>query len=463
MSAACPRGAADASPPGPAPAVGYVIRMFPQLSETFVANEILEVERRGLELRIFSYRRPLEAVPHEVVGRIRSTVFYLPDPLYRSPRALRRAARAVRSEQPERYRELRRAALARAVAQRSVDPVRRFVQAVCLTAALPGSGVRHLHAHFAHGPTEVAMLASALSKLRFSFTAHARDIYTAPRAELRAKVLAAAFVVTCTRANQDHLRELAGPGARGKIHLVYHGTDVAKFSPGESRLRREPPLLLSVGRLVSKKGFASLLEACAMLRQRGHAFRCTILGEGPERERLAGLVRRLELEGIVELPGSQSQEQVLEEYRRATAFALPCKILANGDRDGIPNVLVEAMGVGLPVVSTAISGIPELVDDGINGLLVAPGRSEDLAAALERLLRDAALRARLGANARRTVVERFDSAANSASLAELVLEHAGLRTPAKRRGAEPMRLREAAWGGTAHATRDRDEIRVPEL
>jgi glycosyltransferase involved in cell wall biosynthesis len=358
---------------------------------------------------------------------------------------------------------LRRAALARALAARSVDPVRRFAQAVCLSAVLPGSGVRHLHAHFAHGPTEVAMLASELSRLRFSFTAHARDIYTARPTELRAKVLAAAFVVTCTRANQEHLRELAGPAAHGKIHLVYHGTDVRKFSPGEAAARGGPPLLLSVGRLVSKKGFASLLEACATLRQRGHAFRCTILGEGPERERLAALAHRLGLDEIVEMPGSRSQEQVLEWYRRATAFALPCKILANGDRDGIPNVLVEAMGVGLPVVSTAISGIPELVDDGTNGLLVAPGRSAELAAALERLLRDAALRTRLGANARRTIVERFDSAANAASLAELVLAHADPRPPAPRRAPEPMRVREAGWGGAARATRGRDAIRVPEL
>ncbi len=443
MSAAFPHGAAQAVPCGLPPAVGYVIRMFPQLSETFVANEIFELERRDVELRIYSYRRPTQAVPHEVVGRIRSAVAYLPDPLYRSPNALRRATRAVRRDAPERYRELRRAALAGALARRSVDPVRRFVQAVCLAARLSGSGVRHLHAHFAHGPTEVAMLASALAKLRFSFTAHARDIYTAPRAELRAKVLAAAFVVTCTRANRDHLRELAGPAARDKIHLVYHGTDVAKFRPGPAGLRDEPPLLLSVGRLVPKKGFASLLEACAMLRRRGHAFRCRILGEGPERESLAALARGLGLDGIVDMPGGQSQEQVLEWYRRATAFALPCTILANGDRDGIPNVLVEAMGVGLPVVSTAISGIPELVDDGRNGLLVPAGRSEDLAAALERLLRDAALRERLAVNARRTVVERFDSAANTASLAELVLEESGLRSP-DRRGAEPARLRDAA-------------------
>ncbi len=443
MSAALPHGAAQAAASGLPPAVGYVIRMFPQLSETFVANEIFELERRDVELRIYSYRRPVQAVPHEVVGRIRSSVGYLPDPLYRSPRMLCRMARAVRRDAPERYRELRRAALARAVARRSVDPVRRFVQAVCLAARLPGSGVRHLHAHFAHGPTEVAMLAGALAKLRFSFTAHARDIYTAPPAELRAKVLAAAFVVTCTRANRDHLRELAGPAAREKIHLVYHGTDVTKFRPGPPGLRDAPPLLLSVGRLVPKKGFASLLEACALLRRRGHAFRCTILGEGPERERLAARARDLALDGVVEMPGSRSQEQVLEWYRRATAFALPCTILANGDRDGIPNVLVEAMGVGLPVVSTAISGIPELVDDGRNGLLVGAGRSEDLAAALDRLLRDAALRERLAANARRTVVERFDSAANAARVAELLLDAGGLRA-AQRPAAAPAPFRDAA-------------------
>jgi glycosyltransferase involved in cell wall biosynthesis len=425
--------------------VGYVIRMFPQLSETFVANEIFELERRDVALRLYSYRRPVQAVPHEVVRRIRTPVGYLPDPLYRSPRALLRAARAVRRTAPERYRSLRRAALARAVASRSVDPVRRFVQAVCLAARLPGSGVRHLHANFAHGPTDVTRLAASLAKLRFSFTAHARDIYTAPRHELRAKILEAAFVVTCTRANRDHLRDLAGPAGREKIHLVYHGTDVGKFRPAPPGLREDPPLLLSVGRLVPKKGFATLLEACARLRRRGHAFRCTILGEGPEREPLAAQVRALGLDGVVEMPGSRSQEQVLEAYRRATVFALPCTVLANGDRDGIPNVLVEAMGVGLPVISTAISGIPELVEDGRSGLLVGAG-SEDLAAGLERLLGDAGLRRRLGANARRTVVERFDSAANAARVAELLLDACGVRSPRCVAGGPP-RFPDAARAG----------------
>lgn len=401
------------------PAVGYVIRMFPQTSETFIANEILHLERLGLPLRIYSYRRPRETVAHECVRLISTPVQYLPDPLYRHPWQLLRGHRALRRLEPALYRRTARFALAQALKERRPDTLRRFLQAGHLAYLIKNSEVGHLHAHFAHRTTQVAMLACMLTGVPFSFTAHAKDIYSAAPRDLRQKINAARFVVTCTRANQEHLRQLVEPDQRPKITLAYHGVDLSKFTPAAGEPTTEPPLILSVGRLVEKKGFPYLLEACRILKANGRAFRCLIVGEGPERRALGKMVRNLDLTDVVSLPGSCSQEDLVAIYRRATLFALPCTVLANGDRDGIPNVLLEAMAMGLPVVSSPISGIPEVVQSGYNGLLPAERDSTALASALELLLQDAALRQRLGSNARSTVARDFDARANAQRIAEL--------------------------------------------
>jgi glycosyltransferase involved in cell wall biosynthesis len=400
--------------------IGYVIRMFPQLSETFVANEIREMEGQGVPLRVFSYRQPREDVPHDCVRQLRTPVGYLPDPLYRHPRVLLGAQRSAWGRDRARYRSVVRSVAARSRRERSVDPWKRLLHAAELAGRVEQAGVARLHAHFAHGATDVALLTSQLTGIPFGFTAHARDIYTSSPSLLTRKIQAAQTVVTCTRANLDHLCELAGPDHVGKIHLVYHGVDLEKFRPAEAPPQTDPPLLLSAGRLVAKKGFCDLLQACARLRKDGVRIRCVIVGEGPERARLERLRRELGLEGCVELPGSASQETLAELYRQARLFALPCQILADGDRDGIPNVLVEAMASGLPVVSSRLSGIPELVEDGANGLLVEQRSIAALAAALARLLDDADLRSRLGRRARADVEKQFDSTANAQWLASLL-------------------------------------------
>jgi len=403
-----------------APPVGYVLRMFPQASETFVANEVLELERLGLPVRIYSYRRSRETVRHDVVRQLRSPVTYLPDPLWRHLLALLRAHRALYRRGPARYRAVLRYAFRSFRRERDLDVWRRFTQAGYLATLIARDGVTRLHAHFAHGATHVALLTAMFLDLPFGFSAHARDIYTAKRSLLREKVAAARYVVTCTDANRSHLRELAGSDHRDKVLLAYHGVNLTKFAPAHDVARAAPPGVLSVGRLVEKKGFPHLLRACRTLLDRGHAFRCVIIGEGPERRRLEDDVRALGLEDVVTLPGALTQEELVDEYRRATLLALPCRVLRNGDRDGIPNVLVEAMATGLPVVSTAVSGIPELIESGENGLLVPEGDDTALATAIEPLLRDAALRARLARNARVTVEQRFDSGANARGLLELL-------------------------------------------
>ena len=400
-------------------ALGYVLRMFPQLSETFIANEILELQRQGVPVRIFSYRLPSAVVSHECVRSIREPVEYLPDPIHRNLGKLLGAAPSVFRRDPARYARTVRYVAGYTLRERNADTWRRLLQAVYLARRVREADLQHLHAHFAHGATRVTMLASMLTGVPFSFSAHARDVYlTAPHV-LRERMEAASFVVTCTRANQDYLRGLVCPESRAKILLGYHGIDVAKFRPRPEPTSSESPLILSVGRLVRKKGFTDLLRACDLLKRRGVGFRCLIVGDGPERERLEAMIAELSLEDRVSLPGSCDQEGVLQAYHRATVFALPCRVLENGDRDGIPNVLLEAMAVELPIVSSAISGIPELINDERNGLLVSERDPVALAAALDRLIQDADLRARLGSRARATVVRHFDRGANVRKLSDL--------------------------------------------
>lgn len=405
-----------------APVIGYVIRMFPQLSETFIANEILGLERLGITIHVYSYRTPKAAVTHECVRRVQAPVTYLPDPLPRHPWRLLRENPGVYRLDPRRYRHTVRYVLAHTLRERNPDTWRRFFQAVYLASQLRSSGVQHLHAHMAHGATRVTMLASMLTGLPFSFAGHARDIYRTNQSLLRAKIEAAEFVVTCTRANQEFLRRLVGTEQRYKIHLAYHGVDTDKFSPAGEDAAPGVPVILSAGRLVEKKGFPSLLRACAMLRDKGYSFRCVVVGEGPERGRLEEMIRILDLPDAVSLPGECSQEELLRYYQRATVFALPCCVLQDGDRDGIPNVLLEAMAVGLPVVSTPVSGIPELIGNGDSGLLV-PERDEGaLASALELLIQDDALRDRLGQRGRQAVATDFDPEATARRLAVLFRE-----------------------------------------
>lgn len=418
-----------------APVLGYVMRMFPQLSETFIANEILELQRQGVALQIFSYRRPTADVSHECVREIRQPVEYLPDPIDQNVGKLIRAVPSVLFLDAGRFFRTLWYVTRYTLRERNPDTWRRLLQAVYLAKRAREGNLQHLHAHFAHGATRVTMLTSMLTGIPFSFSAHARDVYISTPHVLRERMEAASFVATCTRANQEYLRGILPPESRGKVLLGYHGINLAKFAPDATPAAAAPqpaandaPLILSVGRLVQKKGFADLLRACDLLNRRGVSFRCRIIGGGPERKRLKAMISELSLGDHVSLPGSCDQEEVLPAYHQATLFALPCRILKNGDRDGIPNVLLEAMGVGLPVVASAISGIPELVDDGRNGLLIPERDPEALAAALERLLADAPLRAQLGREARGTVERRFDRSENVRLLSDMFRD-AGVALP----------------------------------
>jgi glycosyltransferase involved in cell wall biosynthesis len=283
-----------------------------------------------------------------------------------------------------------------------------FLQAGYLVRALERVGLSHLHAHFANVPTTVAELVHRLSGITYSFTAHAKDIYLTPDEELARKIKGATCVLTCTAYNHRYLKALSQEHT--PIHLAYHGVDVGRFQNVGSQADRDPadvPLILSVGRFCEKKGLPYLLEACRTLKDRGRVFYCQIIGYGELQSKLEAMITDLDLSDCVALPGRMTQERLIEVYRQASMFVLPCLVTDDGDRDGIPNVLIEAMISRVPVVSTNVSGISELVDHMENGLLVEQRDPEGLAAAMELLLERSDLRRRLAENGQNKVLRQF--------------------------------------------------------
>ena len=424
-------------------AVGYVLKSYPRMSETFIANEIYLLEKQGLRLRLFSILDLSDPRRHAVVDATRAPVDYLPQvtSLNEAPFLvwLRRNAPKFFSchwrllkARPVNYALTLLAALRLAFKHRQApwkpetSFVKEFLQAGAIARrVLEAGSIRHLHAHFCHSATTVAMFASRLCGLPFSFTAHAKDIYVRalnPGDLLQNKLRRAKFAVTCVKANQEHLASLGLKGT--PIYNIYHGLDTRQFAP-RAYAEEEPArrLLLSVGRLVEKKGFPVLIEACRLLKDRGYRFQCQIIGgAGPCAQRVASLIQELGLEDIVALRPAVTQEELREIYRQATLFVLPCQIADNNDRDGIPNVLVEAMASGLPVVSTNISGIPELIEHGVNGLLTPQKDARALAGAIAQLLDTPALRRELGARAREKVCRSFDAESNILALHRLFLD-----------------------------------------
>jgi glycosyltransferase involved in cell wall biosynthesis len=428
--------------------VAYVMNGFPRLSETFIANEIHQLERLGLALRLYSVKREHEPIVHPVVAAIRAPLTYLPKASSLSGTTLPawllenlapfwRAHAQVALRHPLRWAGALGSALALAWRHRGPDHrgqtrlrkvfVKEFMQAGEIAAAVMRAGdVGHLHGHFCHGVTTITWLASRMTGLPYSFTAHAKDIYQPelnPGRLLERKLAGARFVATCTCANAQVLR---GRHARPcEVHTIYHGLDTDLFAPPLQPpvvAPGTPPLILSVGRFVEKKGFDHLIEACALLRDRGVAFQCVIVGErGSAYNGMRRLIERRGLLEQVRLESAVAQDKLRAIYARARVFALPCQVMADGDRDGFPNVLAEAMAMGVPVVSTRISGIPELIDDGVHGLLVEPRDAAALAEALHCVVADDALRARLARDGRQRIVERFDSRRTTVALRDLFL------------------------------------------
>jgi glycosyltransferase involved in cell wall biosynthesis len=373
------------------------------LSETFVLHELLELERVGVRLHVIALRRPEEVVQHEALARLRAEVEYLPELSDSAPGlAVRVAHAALALRHPRRYLD----ALAEAIASPDFSrPALR--RSVVLAHRLVRLGSPPLYLHFANKPATVGRLAALFAGVRYGMSAHAKDIWLTPRAELARKVRSAEVVLTCTSDGRRYLTELAG--GRTPVVLAHHGVEAR---PPLARHRASTrPVVLSVGRLVEKKGHATLVRAAALLAAHGLDFTLRIAGEGAEWSRLQRLCHDLRVGERVAFLGPLTASEVEAEYARADVFALACEELSNGDRDGIPNVLLEAMSHGLPVVSTTCAGIREAVPEGRCGLLVPQRDDVAFAHALATVLLDASLRARLGGAAREHVAAHFDRGA----------------------------------------------------
>ncbi len=393
--------------------IAYVLSAFPSLSETFILQEILELERQGLLLRLFSLEKPSAEV--DAARDVQAPITYfnqisLPILLGATVRCFFKA--------PLRFLSILVVLL---MHYRQFSVLRHILYAAYLAKQLKLEGITYVHAHFATAPTSIAQLTYLLAKIPYSFTAHAFDIYLSPKPVLAYKMQMARFVVTCTKYNQHYLKELVNQAEGEHIHCIYHGLNVSAFPSNVPVTSREwaSPLILAVGRLLEKKGLSYLLQACKMLKDKGYDFTCCIVGEGPLRQSLDQEILELMIGDRVKLYGAATHEQVVEMYQQVTISTLPCIIDKSGDRDGIPNVLVEALCMGVPVVSTSVSGIPELITSEVNGLLVPPNDSEALASALARLLDDTSLRCRLAVAGRQTVIANFDMRRNAKYLLSL--------------------------------------------
>lgn len=398
--------------------IGYVLTVFPRLSETFILREIREMQELGAQVTVFSQKHPVEAKVHAMAASIGARVVYL-GPWWKWSLFAAHFACLLRA--PRSYWETLRYLFSRP----NLPTLKKFWRAPLVARESLRTGVQHLHCHFLTGNMRVASLAARLSGLTFSATGHAKDIYASGLTDrkLERQLREAEFVATISQYNVDYL---SAKSPKAKIRLVPNSIRASDFPFVERtpRVDGSPLRILSVGRLVRKKGFHVLLEAAALIRDAGTAAEVRIVGEGPEYNRLKSLLGELSLAGIVQLCGAKTQEELRADFEWADAMAVPCVPAEDGDIDGLPVVILEAMALGLPVVASRLSGIPEVVRDGDTGVLVEPGSARELAEALAAS-RPPARRA-LAANARRMIESEYDMRRNVGKLLKLMKKAAGV-------------------------------------
>lgn len=397
--------------------IGYVVKRYPRFSETFIVNEILAHEAAGLALEIFSLFPCNDTHFQNAISQVRAPVHYLPGDGPKAAdfwNALQQTEGVVAD-----FDDAMRAAKG--------ELARDVYQALVLARLVRARGITHLHAHFASAATTVARLAAHFAGISYSFTAHAKDIFheSVRPDDLRRKLEEASTVITVSDFNLQFLRSEYGPAARNVVR-VFNGLDLTRF-PFLSPEQRAPRIV-AVGRLVEKKGFGILIEACALLAQRGVAFHCQIIGGGELETQLRHRIAELGLGEKIELSGPRPQSEIVADIHRAAVFAAPCIVGEDGNRDGMPTVLLESMALGTPCVSTDVTGIPEVLRDHVTGLMTPQHDAPALAAALEKLFSDPALRVRLAKQARAMIEQDFDIRMNGARQRELFCKEA--REPA---------------------------------
>jgi len=390
--------------------IAYVVKRYPRYSETFIVNEILAHEQAGLDIQIYALLPPQDSHFQDIISRVKAPVIYL------SPKAERASVfweiiKQVAQIYPSVWQALGR--------YPSVS-AREVLQALELARYVDRFKIDHLHAHFATTSTTVAQLTSAITQVPFTFTAHAKDIFHQDNdfVALREKFSDAKCAVTVSSFNIEYLTGELGI-APAQLRRIYNGIDMSEFpylSP-----KKRAPVICAVGRLVEKKGFDDLIDACLILKRKGVDFKCEIIGEGEQKRYLKQKISELGLKEAVKMHGSLPQGEVKTHLYQAAVFAAPCVVGKDGNRDGLPTVLLESMALGTPCVSTPVTGIPEVIIDGETGLMVAESDTEALACALGSLLMNAELRESLALNARELMEREFDIHHNSAKIRQCFL------------------------------------------
>ncbi len=413
--------------------VGYIVKRYPCYSETFIVNEILAHEAAGLDIEIFSLRPTLDSHFQDIISQVQAPVHFL--------RGYKRLQGIKLWEAIEQVSEVIPEIWSRLVYSEGED-VHNIFQALQIAYKAHSTGITHLHAHFATSPTSVARLASHFAEIPYSFTTHAKDIFhqDVEYNDLERKLRDATTTIAISDYNRNYLCQTYSATA-GKVRRIYNGLDLQKF-PFRSP-EKCPPQIISVGRLVEKKGFSTLIEACALLAKRGCRFTCQIAGKGVLEAELRSLIEQLHLTDVVKLIGPQPQNKIIELVQEAAVFVGPYIIGSDGNRDGLPTVLLEAMALGTPCISTNVTGIPEVIKDRETGLLVPQLDPIALAAEIETLLNNPYLRVRLAMKARKLIVEKFDIHRNTTDVRQVFytastknivssvmeIDHSSLTTP----------------------------------
>ena len=390
--------------------IAIFLKGYPRVSETFIAQEIALLEQSGLELHLISLRHPTDTKRHKVHDEITSPILYLPEYIHHEPIRCLKAWIKIRKN--KNYKKARNVWLKDLKRDFTRNRLRRFAQAIVTAAELDTESNWFFYSHFIHTPASVARYASIMCQTPFSISAHAKDIWTSPEWELEEKIKESEWIVTCTKGGADYLRSLTKD--KDRVRLLYHGLDLNRF-PQAKRAEgsngsdpSSPVKFLSIGRMVEKKGFDTLLRAFAQLDSELN-WQWTHIGSGPHKARLQALSKELNLTSRLHFEGTQSQDFVLDAYRHSDLFILPSRIAGDGDRDGLPNVIVEAQSQALAVISTTISGIPELIESGINGILVEPDDISQLSRAISDLAQSPDKRLNMGIAGESRVRKEFDS------------------------------------------------------
>lgn len=406
-----------AKPAAACPRIAYVVKRYPRFSETFIVNELLAHQAVGAEVEIFSLRAPNDTHFQDAISRVRAPVIYLPHTGIKARELWETMGRF------EGKLDRLTAGIAAGFGANIVD----VHQGMLLAHELLARGIGHLHAHFASSPTTVARLAARFAGIGFTFTAHAKDIFheDVDMHDLGVKLGDASTVITVSDYNERHLRRIASEGDP-KIVRIYNGLDLDAFE-FDSPIER-PPLVVGVGRLVEKKGFGDLVEACAAMAKDGRSFKCRIIGTGPLLSSLHAQIESLGLSDRVTLTGPLPQHEVRKEVQAAAVLAAPCVVGEDGNRDGLPTTLLEAMALGTPCVSTDVTGIPEAIRHDKTGLIVPQHDSKSLADALGGLMDQPRLRERLATAARRLIEQEFDVAKSAGRLREIFTKIASEHT-----------------------------------